>query len=908
MSEKPKRKPIIVNDPNDPRLKAYNDSLKLYTDHEKQYLTSKIEQLKNFTKYNELAEKHLSNSEKVNLTSYQLTQGRPKYKKEYKERYYKPEEVPKNKYEVSARFPLEGDWARDLLSLGKYESERSNKPIGYSATGDPFYEDVPGLSREQALKALNDKSGLVGDDIKKYIKEGLVNYPDRAWINFNTIIGERANITNKELPYANINTVTARYKKPVQPIEYQKPIKVNNPNDPRLKAYDDSLALYKNYKKPPLGYIPISQSNSVAAKDFKQSYSRRKEDTKGFYYSPNGSSSGNEAIVYYGVPPKKPVQPIEYQKLPPSEFETVTDANGNMTTQRIKKPVITTPVKSKSSIVKPVVKEEPKITKAKANVRYEQPPIFEITMLTGDKVSKKDFVKQYGEAAWNRATNKFEDGGFIPEGMREINIEKGELLVNPNNNKVIRSYVMQKPHNEKGKDPMVNFTIAPVGAAVIPQKWSKAYSNGDKLRRDTILRNLANKTMNENKFKTGGFIKTLGDIGMGYVNMAGAPLGIKPFEADKFYNQDIGNISSKLSDVSKQLAPVAAGIAFGPGASAGVMAAQQATQQFNSTPKYADGTSSIGGYPTPKKGFQVGDYSDPTGNKDWTYGYASDGLYGYKNGVGYNLSNNPKYKPSVDLFQSKYDEFQKAGGGGSGAWDKFLAGSSTSTMPMDNTYRVPNLYSTPQVPSTLTNNRPTGNTVLGGEDRGGNFNINKNMALAGAGALGNSVGSIYDMLWTKGGKRYDRENYGSVAPNLINSSEALNQSDISYNAGKENIRKLNPNGGGLLSAYSALASKRAAARAGIIQNTDNQNAGIKNQFAQYNKGLEVQGMIDTSQNKARSEDIFRKGLRDTSTNALMGVKDYQTGETNDMYLKMLAAKYGHLPAFQNFLTEANLNK
>lgn len=442
----------------------------------------------------------------------------------------------------------------------------------------------------------------------------------------------------------------------------------------------------------------------------------------------------------------------------------------------------------------------------------------------------------------------------LPNGMREINIEKGELLVNPSNGKVIRSYVMQKPHNEKGKDPIENFTIAPVGAAVIPQKWSKAYSNGDKLRRETILRNLANKAMNENKFKTGGFVKTLGDIGMGYINNMGSPLGIKPFEADKFYNQDIGNLSSGLSETSKQLAPMVAGMVGGPLATAGV----QATQQFTSVPKY-----------------ETGGYVDDLYQRSL---YPKTGMPVMMNPANLPANNFSNY--GADLYKER-KPFQMA---------------PTGNYPLNKYTTDRNSFLPPSGMGDDSSSRPS------------NFKFDKNMALAGAGALGNSVGSIYDMLWTKGGKRYDRENYGSVAPNLINSSEALNQSDISYNAGKENIRRLNPNGGGLLSAYSALASKRAAARAGIIQNTENQNAGIKNQFAQYNKGLEVQGMIDTSQNKARSEDIFRKGLRDTSTNALMGVKDYQTGQTNDMYLKMLAAKYGHLPAFQNFLTEANLNK
>jgi hypothetical protein len=159
----------------------------------------------------------------------------------------------------------------------------------------------------------------------------------------------------------------------------------------RTQAYNDSLALYKNYKKPPLGYIPISQSNSVAAKDFKQSYSRRKEDTKGFYYSPNGSSSGNEAIVYYGVPPKKPVQPVELNK--------------------VKHPL--------------------------TQGSYDPMPIFDLMMPDGNRMKKDDFINNYGEAAWLKATRqKYQTGG----GLTKAQNGKASNFLQPNNSKLKEGY------------------------------------------------------------------------------------------------------------------------------------------------------------------------------------------------------------------------------------------------------------------------------------------------------------------------------------------------------------------------------------------------------------------------------------------------------------------------------------
>lgn len=101
-------------------------------------------------------------------------------------------------------------------------------------------------------------------------------------------------------------------KKPIDPprkaTPSREPIIVTNPNDTRLKAYSDSLALYKNYKKPPLGYVPITESDSPTAKEYVKKNTINQ--LKNLYYSPTGSITGNESIAYYDPPPKKPVQPV----------------------------------------------------------------------------------------------------------------------------------------------------------------------------------------------------------------------------------------------------------------------------------------------------------------------------------------------------------------------------------------------------------------------------------------------------------------------------------------------------------------------------------------------------------------------------------------------------------------------
>lgn len=116
-----------------------------------------------------------------------------------------------------------------------------------------------------------------------------------------------------KIKYVNKKPITPnpRDKKIIAGNAQRDTIYTSNPNDPRLKAYSDSLALYKNYKKPPLGYVPITESDSPTAREYVKEHTINQ--LKNLYYSPTGSIMGNESIINYDPPPKKPVQPVEYK-------------------------------------------------------------------------------------------------------------------------------------------------------------------------------------------------------------------------------------------------------------------------------------------------------------------------------------------------------------------------------------------------------------------------------------------------------------------------------------------------------------------------------------------------------------------------------------------------------------------
>jgi len=190
-------------------------------------------------------------------------------------------------------------------------------------------------------------------------------------------------------------------------------------------------------------------------------------------------------------------------------------------------------------------------------------------------------------------------------------------------------------------------------------------------------------------------------------------------------------------------------------------------------------------------------------------------------------------------------------------------------------------------------------------------NKNRDPLMAGAGTALNSIGPIYDLIMSR--KGYDRANYGRLNPRYITDDAAMAEVDSSVAMGKDAIRRSNPSGGGMRNALLGLVAKRAGLKAGIAERTQNQNVGIFNQAQQANLQVGMQEQIDTAQNKARWQDIRRKGVRDIGQNIAYGVKDYQTGNTNELAMKLLMEQYGDYQRFADFINSnprysAYLNK
>lgn len=115
----------------------------------------------------------------------------------------------------------------------------------------------------------------------------------------------------------------------------------------------------------------------------------------------------------------------------------------------------------------------------------------------------------------------FANGGLIPD-VTQINIEKGELQIDPSTGKILREFKginpetggLYKPHS-KGKDTNNNFVTAQPGTFIITTKkakdYKKAVEENDKLLQNTILQNITNykdsKIAKTDKFALGSYVE-----------------------------------------------------------------------------------------------------------------------------------------------------------------------------------------------------------------------------------------------------------------------------------------------------------------------------------------------------------------------------------------------------------------
>ena len=180
---------------------------------------------------------------------------------------------------------------------------------------------------------------------------------------------------------------------PVNPLNEIPKLIVNNPNDPRLQAYRDSSSLYK--KTMDILSPKYYNNGDPAWYNFKgtrkeaNDFMRKNNIDLDYEYYRTGKFPGKiqpietgdfgEGMAYPIY--KKPVQEVVYEPL------TFMQPKGL----------------SNDTEVSPASNPYP--------TKMVAPTADEIMMPSGQMMSRKAFIKQYGQGTWDKATNKKADGG-----------------------------------------------------------------------------------------------------------------------------------------------------------------------------------------------------------------------------------------------------------------------------------------------------------------------------------------------------------------------------------------------------------------------------------------------------------------------------------------------------------------
>lgn len=103
--------------------------------------------------------------------------------------------------------------------------------------------------------------------------------------------------------------------------------------------------------------------------------------------------------------------------------------------------------------------------------------------------------------------------------MRQINVEKGELMVDPKNGQVVQKFTNPNRFGSHRKhqmmEPVGNFVTIPEGHIIIPRKFAARYERGDNLTRTSIMKQLLSDQVNDPYHNVPDEQKPTEQMGMG---------------------------------------------------------------------------------------------------------------------------------------------------------------------------------------------------------------------------------------------------------------------------------------------------------------------------------------------------------------------------------------------------------
>ena len=142
------------------------------------------------------------------------------------------------------------------------------------------------------------------------------------------------------------------------------------------------------------------------------------------------------------------------------------------------------------------------------------------------------------------------------------------------------------------------------------------------------------------------------------------------------------------------------------------------------------------------------------------------------------------------------------------------------------------------------------------------------------------------------GKKYDKVNYGAIAPKTIDFSEAIRQGNQDAANSRNNLKNIvGGNAGAYMANISQIQNANTMNKAKIIQEGENINAGIINQANMFNKQNEIQGMRDEAGNKGKALTNYYKAIEGIGRNTTQAFTDYKKGKMDTNTAKMLSQAF-----------------
>lgn len=481
---KQKKKPIITNDPNDPRIKAYNDSLSLYN-----MSTRSIDKL--FSPNVTTAENNLvvpTNREWQaynNLTKLNKTKPSP--------------------YGIKKRKFKDGTWGEVFLY------EEPNQPITYKKKDMlPLTKGV-GVSPSQTITLPNielpTKSTNTGINQYRLYPQGNMTEKDIKYLRglnnpkVNEALGRT--IENLGVPQygeSDSDMFKQLLKQPKMKkgglVKYQNGFFVEN-SDLLGNAANFGSGLLETFATPNRANVGIKTGQGVLS-----------GAAAGAALGPLGAIAGGAiggvtSLIGAGRQ-KRQLQREANQRVANVTNQQRLDMNS----------VNVDPygqlMEDGGDIhIKPENRGKFNATKKRTGKTTE-----ELTH-SSNPITRKRAIFAQNASKWKHA-----DGGEVIPNL--INIEAGELQINPQTGKILREYKgvnpetggMYEPHSKKGKDTNNNIVTAEPGTFIITKKkasdYKKAIDNNDKMHQQTILMNIRNdkkKKAINTKYALGDFVE-----------------------------------------------------------------------------------------------------------------------------------------------------------------------------------------------------------------------------------------------------------------------------------------------------------------------------------------------------------------------------------------------------------------